>query len=357
MERSLTAKRVSTVRRVGWLGVASMLALALLAPAAGSVAAASVTPTNPAGNPTCTDLNPAWTLSFKIDTGDLENRAYDWNEGGDVESNWTGQTITLSGWSAEGQTFNWSSALPVNGVLVKGGNNNALYTYVPAVSGDTGLTHGPGQQAISHLLFCGDATPPPTAPAIDVEKVANPTEVPAAGGSVTYSYTVLNTGDVLLSDITVSDDKCAPVVLGGGDTNGNSLLDLTESWTFSCTTTITVTTLNTVTAVGHDGQTVVSDTDTATVTVLSPTAPPTLPPTAPPTAPPTVAPTAPPTAAPSQQVLAATGAPIVTLPPTDSLGGTAGPSDGSWRLALMAMAALLASVLVLTPAKATNRRR
>jgi hypothetical protein len=33
------------------------------------------------------------------------------------------------------------------------------------------------------------------------------------------------------------------------------------------------------------------------------------------------------------------------------------PSDGSWRLALMAMAALLASVLVLTPAKATNRRR
>ena len=238
MEPTIGAKRVSTVRRFGWLGVASMLALALLAPAA-SVAAALVTPTYPAGNPTCTELDPAWTLSFKIDTGDLENRAYDWDEGGDVESNWNGQTITLSGWSAEGQAFNWSSALPVNGVLIKGGNNNALYTYVPAGSGDTGLTHGPGQQAISHLLFCGDPTPPPTDPPV--------------------------------------------------------------------------------------------------------------------TAPPVTA--RPVTAPPSQQVLAVTGAPIVTLPPTDSLGGTAGPSDGSWRLALMAMAALLASVLVLTPAKATNRRR
>jgi hypothetical protein len=248
MEPTIGAKRVSTVRRFGWLGVASMLALALLAPAA-SVAAALVTPTYPAGNPTCTELDPAWTLSFKIDTGDLENRAYDWDEGGDVESNWNGQTITLSGWSAEGQTFNWSSALPVNGVLIKGGNNNALYTYVPAGSGDTGLTHGPGQQAISHLLFCGDPTPPPTDPPVTAPPVTAP-----------------------------------PV-----------------------------------------------------------------------TAPPVTAP--PVTAPPSQQVLAVTGAPIVTLPPTDSLGGTAGPSDGSWRLALMAMAALLASVLVLTPAKATNRRR
>jgi hypothetical protein len=268
MEPTIGAKRVSTVRRFGWLGVASMLALALLAPAA-SVAAALVTPTYPAGNPTCTELDPAWTLSFKIDTGDLENRAYDWDEGGDVESNWNGQTITLSGWSAEGQAFNWSSALPVNGVLIKGGNNNALYTYVPAGSGDTGLTHGPGQQAISHLLFCGDPTPPPTDPPVTAPPVTAP---PVTAPPVT-----------------------APPV----------------------------------------------------------TAPPV---TAPPvTAPPVTAP--PVTAPPSQQVLAVTGAPIVTLPPTDSLGGTAGPSDGSWRLALMAMAALLASVLVLTPAKATNRRR
>jgi len=256
MEPTIGARRAATVRRVGWLGVASMLALAMLAPAA-SVAAASVAPTYPAGNPTCTDLNPAWTLSFKIDTGDLENRAYDWNEGFPVTSNWTGQTITISGLSDGGQIFDWSSTLPVNGVLVKAASdNNALYTYSPAVTGDTDLTRGPGQQAISHLLFCGDPTPPPTDPPV-ITPAPTPVITPAPTPVITPAPT--------------------PVI--------------------------------------------------------------------------TPAPT------PFQQVLAATGAPSVTLPPTDSLGGTAGPSDGTWRLALMAMAALLASVLVLTPAKAPNRRR
>ena len=283
MERSLTAKRVSTDRRVGWLGVASMLALALLAPAAG-VSAASVTPTNPAGNPTCTDLNPAWTLSFKIDTGDLENRAYAWDEGLPVVSNWTGQTITISGLEDEGQTFDWSSTLPVSGVLVKAGtDNNALYTYVPAVTGDTDLTHGPNQQGISHLLFCGMASQPTDPPV---------TEPPATEPPVTEP-------PVTAPPVTEPPVTAPPV-----------------------------------------------------------TAPPV---TAPPvTEPPVTAPpvTAPPvTAAPSQIVLAETGTPSVTLPPTDAIGGNAAPSDGTWRLALIALAALLASVLVMTPARATSRRR
>jgi hypothetical protein len=41
MERTSSVKRVSTVRRFGWFGVASMLALALLAPSAGVVSALS----------------------------------------------------------------------------------------------------------------------------------------------------------------------------------------------------------------------------------------------------------------------------------------------------------------------------
>jgi hypothetical protein len=46
--------------------------------------------------------------------------------------------------------------------------------------------------------------------------------------------------------------------------------------------------------------------------------------------------------------------PKVTPPPTSSGGTTETPSDGSWRMALLAMAALLAMLLVLTP---TAKRR
>lgn len=383
MEPTIGAKRASTVRRFGWLGVASMLALALLAPSAGVVSALSgaVYTSNIDGsiiNANIYDSKNAVYLTGGPCNGGSHLEPGDYyfqvsSPSGDLlSSDAIGErkfTVGANGFitsTAGGHATNPVNCTPpVTGITVQlmpyddtpnnGGEYKLTIATAATVEACAGFSAasdtfeictGADQKSDNFKARFGD-------PAIDVEKVANPTQVPAAGGSVTYSYTVLNTGDVPLSNITVSDDKCAPVVFGGGDTNGNNLLDLTETWTYSCTTTITVTTLNTVTANGHDGQTVVSDTDTATVTVLPPTAPPV---TAPPvTAPPITAP--PVTAAPTQAVLAVTGAPIVTLPPTDSLGGTGGPSDGTWRLALMAMAALLASVLVLTPAKVNNRRR
>jgi hypothetical protein len=93
--------------------------------------------------------------------------------------------------------------------------------------------------------------------------------------------------------------------------------------------------------------------------------PPTAAPTAAPTNPPTAAPTAtpqitgapesttPPTAAPTIN-----GAGAITQPPTDTqLGsaGTSGPSDGAWLL-VVALGVLLASIVVLAPARAKNRR-
>ena len=44
-----------------------------------------------------------------------------------------------------------------------------------------------------------------------------------------------------------------------------------------------------------------------------------------------------------------------TLPPTDSLAGNAGPSDGAWLL-VVGLGVLLASIVVLTPARAKSRR-
>ena len=83
-------------------------------------------------------------------------------------------------------------------------------------------------------------------PAIAIDKTADPTTLPAGGGSVTYTYVVTNTGDVPLVDVVVTDDKCAPVTgpAAGGDANSDGKLDLTETWTYSCTTTLTATTTN-----------------------------------------------------------------------------------------------------------------
>jgi hypothetical protein len=65
-----------------------------------------------------------------------------------------------------------------------------------------------------------------------------------------------------------------------------------------------------------------------------------------------------PTPTPVGSVGGVTGTPKVTLPPTDSLGGgSSGPTNDSWRILLVAMAGILASVLVLTPARTGKRRR
>src|SRR5690606_12658666 len=94
-----------------------------------------------------------------------------------------------------------------------------------------------------------------------VEKTASPTELPEGGGEVTYTYAVTNTGNVPPADVAARmvDDRCAPVVYVEGDIDENDLLtgpvDLFETgpeeeWIFSCTTSLSETTTNTVVATG-----------------------------------------------------------------------------------------------------------
>jgi hypothetical protein len=67
--------------------------------------------------------------------------------------------------------------------------------------------------------------------------------------SVTYTYQLKNSGDVVLTNPSVTDDKCSPAQVvdsgtpprntGDADTDGN--FDPNETWNFACTTPIALT--------------------------------------------------------------------------------------------------------------------
>jgi uncharacterized repeat protein (TIGR01451 family) len=111
----------------------------------------------------------------------------------------------------------------------------------------------------------------PINPAITLSKQADSSRV-VTGDTVTYSYQVANTGDVPLTQVRVDDVPCGQATYVSGDTNGNSQLDITETWAFSCSQVLTTDTTNTATATGTHpgGGTVTSNTATATVDVIHP---------------------------------------------------------------------------------------
>ena len=119
---------------------------------------------------------------------------------------------------------------------------------------------------------------------IAIKKAAFPSNLPLGGGMVTYTYTVTNPGSVPLGGVTVTDNKCSPVAYSSGDANLNNKLDLAETWIYTCTTSITATTVNTAVATGFDPSGV-GTTATATATVTVAGCPPTNPQCTPPPTP------------------------------------------------------------------------
>jgi hypothetical protein len=369
------------LRALGWLAVVGMLAAAMLGPSAVAVSATEAT------NPTCADLG--YSLSFKIDTGQLEEKTYTSSTAA-VETNWSGQAITITNLSDDGQTFDFSATLAVGAVFVKAGDTNSnLYTYSPAVTAAAGLTHGGGTQAISHLLFCGDAAAPTASPS--VPPTESPSVPPTGSPSVppTESPTVPPTGSPSVpptdspsptgSELPIEAMTCADLglelmfaingeltattytgadatVVTNWDGQAITIANLSgDGLTFDLSATLP---FSAVIVSGDVGASAVATFSPAVTTASGLTA----------TAGATMitsvevcgdaaAPTDSPS--PTGGVGGVTGAPVATLPPTDSAPG-ASPSAGAWSVVLIAMAALLAAILLLTPArlqKASATRR
>ncbi len=106
-------------------------------------------------------------------------------------------------------------------------------------------------------------------PLINVTKIPSPLALRAGGGMVTYTERITNPGTVPLSNVRLNDDKCSPMKFIFGDTNNDSKLDPSETWTYTCQTNLTQTTTNTAVATGQANGITVRDFAIATVVVAT----------------------------------------------------------------------------------------
>ncbi|PKP55508.1 MAG: hypothetical protein CVT89_08220, partial [Candidatus Altiarchaeales archaeon HGW-Altiarchaeales-2] len=105
---------------------------------------------------------------------------------------------------------------------------------------------------------------------ISIDKIPNTPKI-NAGENVTYYYYLTNTGNVVLTNISISDDKCNPVICPKTTLEPTTPFVVVPPMECNCTTTLTqcgnVTNIATVTANDPQGNNV-SNTDNATVEVI-----------------------------------------------------------------------------------------
>lgn len=112
----------------------------------------------------------------------------------------------------------------------------------------TGWANGvSGVDIASATVIVGAAIIPPL---IHVTSIPDPLALPFGGGEVTYTQRITNPGTVPLDEVSLFNDKCSSLVHISGDVNGDEALDPSESWMYTCTTNLTVTTTNTAIASG-----------------------------------------------------------------------------------------------------------
>jgi|GEM_PF-545931 len=167
---------------------------------------ASVSLTNP---------TPASTLIKTADTsggtgvGDTITYSYAVSNTGDVTLNNLSITDVHSG------TGSLSAIMPANvGTLALGDDTTFMATYVltqadidagTAVTNTATLNATPARGVLGTVEDNASVTPEAAAPAMTLSKTPSPTANVGAGETVTYTYVVTNTGNVSLTNVSVSD--------------------------------------------------------------------------------------------------------------------------------------------------------
>ncbi|MBK5308019.1 MAG: DUF11 domain-containing protein [Frankiaceae bacterium] len=144
--------------------------------------------------------------------------------------------VTVSGLD-DGDTVVVELWVVLKSVLPAGGASGNVHTNLvsAATAGALSASINTGNQTVplSKVGSFTNAT-------ISVVKTSSTTTITAAGQVVPYSFAVTNTGNVTLTGITVTDPSCnAAPSRTGGDTNGDNQLQTTETWTYTCSRTVT----------------------------------------------------------------------------------------------------------------------
>jgi uncharacterized repeat protein (TIGR01451 family) len=113
-------------------------------------------------------------------------------------------------------------------------------------------------------------------PALTVAKTVDQATI-AAPGTLTYTIVVDNTGNTSLTGVVVTDAFATTgPTLTSGDTNTNNILEVTETWTYTATKTVTQAMIDAGTALVNTVGVVTTEvttavTDDATTTIINPT--------------------------------------------------------------------------------------